>query len=286
MATLSLLEKLAIIFEVSKSSIVFLVAIMILIFFGLVLITTNKINVKTSRRLFLLVYIFIFACIIVLYKESFSTMVTYLMNNLFKVIYFPNLAIYLFAIFIMNIILWYSVFSFKSTNIIKNVNIVVYIIINYLLVVLLDIINKQKLDVFNQASIYGNKSAQAVIELSSLIFIVWMIFLVLYKAIMVYLTRNNKLPKVIKKKKNDYQEEPIMIKTMPMYANTINTGAELKKYDNLLTLEDYKYLLEVLKNNKEKQVEKTVTKVEETKEEKKEKELAKFRELQELYGVR
>ena len=285
MATLSLLEKLAIIFEVSKSSIVFLVAIMLLIFFGLVLITTNKLNVKTSRRLFLLIYIFIFACIIVLYKDSFSTMVTYLMNNLFKVIYFPNLAIYLFAIFIMNIILWYSVFSFKSTNIIKNVNIIIYIIINYLLVVLLDIINKQKLDVFNQASIYGNKSAQAVIELSSLIFIVWIIFLVLYKAIMVYLTRNNKLPKVIKKKK-DYQEEPVMIKTMPMYANTINTGAELEKYDNLFTLEDYKYLLEVLKNKQEKKPEKVVTKVVETKEEKKEKELAKFRELQELYGVR
>lgn len=285
MATLSLLEKLAIIFEVSKSSIVFLVAIMLLIFFGLVLITTNKLNVKTSRRLFILIYIFIFACIIVLYKDSFSTMVTYLMNNLFKVIYFPNLAIYLFAIFIMNIILWYSVFSFKSTNIIKNVNIIIYIIINYLLVVLLDIINKQKLDVFNQASIYGNKSAQAVIELSSLIFIVWIIFLVLYKAIMVYLTRNNKLPKVIKKKK-DYQEEPVMIKTMPMYANTINTGAELEKYDNLFTLEDYKYLLEVLKNRQEKKPEKIVTKVVETKEEKKEKELAKFRELQELYGVR
>lgn len=285
MATLSLLEKLAIIFEVSKSSIVFLAAIMLLIFFGLVLITTNKLNVKTSRRLFILIYIFIFSCIIVLYKDSFSSMVTYLMNNLFKVIYFPNLAIYLFAIFIMNIILWYSVFSFKSTNIIKNVNIIVYIIINYLLVVLLDIINKQKLDVFNQASIYGNKSAQAVIELSSLIFIVWIIFLFLYKAIMVYLTRNNKLPKVIKKKK-DYQEEPVMIKTMPMYANTINTGAELEKYDNLFTLEDYKYLLEVLKNKQEKKPEKVVTKVVETKEEKKEKELAKFRELQELYGVR
>ncbi len=285
MATLSLLEKLAIIFEVSKSSIVFLAAIMLLIFFGLVLITTNKLNVKTSRRLFILIYIFIFSCIIVLYKDSFSSMVTYLMNNLFKVIYFPNLAIYLFAIFIMNIILWYSVFSFKSTNIIKNVNIIVYIIINYLLVVLLDIINKQKLDVFNQTSIYGNKSAQAVIELSSLIFIVWIIFLFLYKAIMVYLTRNNKLPKVIKKKK-DYQEEPVMIKTMPMYANTINTGAELEKYDNLFTLDDYKYLLEVLKNRQEKKPEKVVTKVVETKQEKKEKELAKFRELQELYGVR
>lgn len=285
MATLSLLEKLAIIFEVSKSSIVFLAAIMLLIFFGLVLITTNKLNVKTSRRLFILIYIFIFSCIIVLYKDSFSSMVTYLMNNLFKVIYFPNLAIYLFAIFIMNIILWYSVFSFKSTNIIKNVNIIVYIIINYLLVVLLDIINKQKLDVFNQTSIYGNKSAQAVIELSSLIFIVWIIFLFLYKAIMVYLTRNNKLPKVIKKKK-DYQEEPVMIKTMPMYANTINTGAELEKYDNLFTLDDYKYLLEVLKDRQEKKQEKVVTKVVETKQEKKEKELAKFRELQELYGVR
>lgn len=306
MAALSLLEKLAILIEVSKSSIFFIVAFIAILVLGLILITTNKMNVKSSRKLFILLYIFIIAFTFMLYRESLTSMFDYLMNNLFVIIYFPNLAAYFAAIIITSIILWYSVFSFKTHAFIKNVNIVVYLIMSYLLVVLLSIINNQKLDVFNQASVYSNKSAQAIIELSSTLLIVWIVFLVLYKAIMTYLTRDKKVVTRVSSKtiakvtnkprtrgkiivKNTRRKLPANIKEMPVpvmvkaaqtFAPQVRTSKELQAYDSLLTIQDYKLLLDILKERKEQE------KLAALQKEKQEKELQKFRELQELYGVR
>ena len=304
MAALSLLEKLAILIEVSKSSILFIIAFIVILVLGLILITTNKMNVKSSRKLFVLLYIFIIAFTFMLYKESLKSMCEYLMNNLFVLIYFPNLAAYFAAIVITSVILWYSVFSFKTHTFIKNVNIVVYLIMSYLLVVLLSIINNQKLDVFDQVSIYSNKSAQAIIELSSALFIVWIIFLVLYKAIMTYLTRDKKVVTKVTSKvttttktkprgkiivKNTRRRlpanvkempVPVMVKATPTYAPTVRTSKELQAYDSLLTIQDYKLLLDILKERKEQE------RLAALRKEKQEKELQKFRELQDLYGVR
>ena len=82
MASLSLLEKLAILLETSKSSIMFLIIIAVLIFLGLILITTNSLNYKSSRKLFISFYAFIIVSTIVLYRESLLNMLQYLMNNL------------------------------------------------------------------------------------------------------------------------------------------------------------------------------------------------------------
>ncbi len=291
MAAPSFLEKLAILLEVSKSSIFFIIALIVIAALGLILITTNRMNVKSSRRVFILLYIFIFSFTFLLYKDSLANMFEYLMNNLFVIIYFPNLAVYFAAIIITSIILWFSVFSFKTSDIVKNINIIVYLIMSYLLVVLLSIVNDQKLDVFNQASIYGNKSAQAIIELSSVLFIAWITFLLLYKGIMTYLTKDKvqgkkKNTRIVVKNGNRYLPKNVKEVPVPYVVKATSTVPQIKKksdisyYDNLLTIEDYKIILAMLKKKKEQEKQVALRK------EKQKKELEKFRELQELYGVR
>ena len=86
---------------------------------------------------------------------------------------------------ITNIIVWISIFSFKSSKLIKRLNIAIYVIMNYLLALILSVINTNKLDIFTQESIYGNKKVTALIELSSGVFLIWIIFLILYKLILI-----------------------------------------------------------------------------------------------------
>ncbi len=293
MATLSFFDKISILFEVSKSSKLFIIALFIILFLGIVLVTTNKKNAKTSRKLFVSLYVFITLAIFVLYRENLSNMFQYMMENLFVAIYFPNLAIYFGAILISGIILWVSVFNFQTPKIIKNINIVFYSIINYLLIVLITIINEQKLDVFNKASIYTNRSAQAIIELSSTIFIIWVIYLFIYKAIMIYQTRNNKVTvrKVVRVQKitkkplvkeiaeTKEKVTPKFIKEKPTFIPKIQVNEQLQKYENLFTLEDYKVLLTILKEQRQKEKEELARKQRE------EKNNARFRELKELYGI-
>ena len=50
-----------------------------------------------------------------------------------------------------------------------------YTIINFILVLLIGVITDKKLDIYSVSSVYDNANAHALIELTSLIFVLWMI---------------------------------------------------------------------------------------------------------------
>ena len=218
MTKMSFMDKINILIETSKSSNFFVVILLIIAFLAFILFTTNNKNKKTGQKIFISIYTFITLFLIIAFHESLGKMYTYMMNNLFIVIYFPNLAIYLAAIIATNIILWISVFKSKTAKIIKNVNIIVFCILNYILALLLQVITDKKLDIFTQESIYGNNQAHALIELSSIIFIVWIIFLILYKIILSYLKKDEKpkVRRVIVEKKVKKLPENFIATTAPL----------------------------------------------------------------------
>jgi len=197
MTKTSFMDKLNIILEVSKSSKLFIAVIAIIVVLAVLAITMNKKNAKYTKNIYVLVYAFILIAILVAYSSSLGKMFDYMMNNLFIAIYFPNIAIYLAAIIITNIILLVSIFNKKITKLIKNLNVVMFSIMNYLLVLILSVVHKENLDVFTQTSIYGNRQVQALIELSSSVFMIWMAFLIVYKIIRTY-----------QQKTNSYYEKP------------------------------------------------------------------------------
>ena len=164
-----------------------------------------------------------------------------------------------------------------------------YTLINLLLILLIGVITDKKLDIYSQTSIYENYTAHALIELTSLIFILWMIFLIIYKLIRIYQVNRDgeKLPvKVIEKpiieekivkerilpdnivevaipnfaKKDSLEinldEDEIEYRTNIEVEKRINTKIrEAHAFDKMLTKEDYIVLLGLLKQNKEKQEE-------------------------------
>ena len=186
MSKLSLLDKLKVLSDVTSSSGLFIVAIVILIALAALLITTNTKTKKISRFVCIAIYGAIIIVSILFYREELFELFDYMMNNFFIAIYFPNLAIYFAAIVTTNIILWISIFNRKITKWIRTINTIIFCFIHYLLVLIINIITTNKLDVFDQTSIYENQEALALIELSSTIFIVWILFLIIYKIIRIY----------------------------------------------------------------------------------------------------
>lgn len=284
MARLSFVEKLSVLFNLTRSSKLYLVILLAVIALGLILLTSNRKSAKPVKFFYVLIYMIMIGIVLYVYKDNLSNMMDYMMNNLFIIIYFPNLAIYLAAILISNVICLVTVFSKKMPKIIKKINILMYCVISYILILILNIINENNLDVFNQSSVYGNTTAQALIELTSTVFIAWICFLIIYKIIKPYFFKE-KVPtkvivkKVVKKPAN-YKpiEAPYQVKAVN---NTIKVEKEPKentaKYDDLLTIDDYKLLLNILKEQKEKE------RQEKERQERIDKEQAKYRELQELY---
>lgn len=281
MSKLSFIDKLEVLADVVSSSAVLSITILLLIaslFY--IFITTNKKNAESSKRTYLIGYLIVTILVIAIYGSSLSKMFDYMMNNFFIAIYFPNLAIYFAAIIATNIILLISIFNFKITKIIKYINTTIYCIIHYLLILIINIITTNKLDVFSQNSVYENKEALALIELSSIIFVVWILFLILYRIIRVY--QNRKEVKITKKVSTTPVESKK--KKLPDYAKEVNPPKiatsiskkkqeeiknkqkemenlkkeeerkQLEEFNNLFTLEDYKVMLEILKEKNKKEI--------------------------------
>ena len=280
MSKLSLIDKLRIFLDVSMSSSLYLIVLIMLLIVGYMFLTTTKKTAKRNKTIYVIISVFIAVFLILSYHGSLSKMFDYMMNNFFIAVYFPNLAIYMAAIIIMNIIVWISIFSFKTNKLIKRLNIAIYIIMNYLLALILSVINSNKLDIFNQEVIYGNKKVTALIELSSGIFIIWVIFLILYKIILIYLKKDYKpkVKKVIVKKKVKKLPSNFEPKETPEYIygnypkkekEEVIVTKEVEVNEDIFTKDEYKMLLALLTKQKEKN--------------RQEKENNKIEELQALY---
>lgn len=267
MSKLSLLDKLKIFFEVSKSTSWIFVVILILLVVGYVFLKNNKKNENLSKIVYRVFALLVLSLMIITYHAPLNNLFDYMMNNLFVVIYFPNLAVYLAAIIATNIILWISLFNYKTAENVKRLNIIIYLIQNYLLILIFNVINQNKLDIFSQESIYKNTNATALIELSSIIFIVWIIFLISYKIILIYLRKDYKpkVKKVLVRKEIKKLPENFKNIEVPeyVYGNIPNRviikedkkEEKLKQvYEDMLTLEDYKQILELLKKKKKNKV--------------------------------
>ena len=134
MTQMSLTDKIGILYEMIKSSKIYILVFIVLLFIGYVLTSTSKKKSQTIKIIFLIIYLIILGTIVYLNHVNLSNMFDYMMNNLFIVIYFPNLAVYLAAIIITNIIMWTSILNNKVSKLMRNINVTVYSIITYLLI--------------------------------------------------------------------------------------------------------------------------------------------------------
>lgn len=284
MHDISLLDKIKVVVEMTKSNIFYALIIGFLLIISFLFITTNKNNAKESKRTFGSLYAIALIIILIKYANSLTTMADYMMNNVFIIFYFPNIAVYLVSIIITNIIMWISIFSSSTKPAIKVLNSLIFSIIHYVLILILTIITTKNIDVFNQKELYANHDIHALIELTSNIFLVWLLFLVLYKIIYTYLEK--------KKKDKIYEIEPLSVEhiketkkdpdlTINLPESVVRVKApyllkretsttriiyELPKqtentaiYEQMLTLDDYKLLVSLLKEEKAKGV-KTILK--------------------------
>ena len=262
MTRLSLIDKLGVIVNLSKGSGLLIVILLILVALGIGLTFISPKNEKRYKSFYLIIVSIIAVLIVISNYSTLGKMFKFMMDNFFIVALFPNFAIYIAAIIAMNIIVWVSVFNYRSARIIRNLNIFIYIIMNYLLALLLHVIVNNKLDVYSQESIYKNNDARALIELSSTVFIIWIIFLVIYKIILIYLRKDYKpkIKKIIVHKKvkvlpanfQPMNTPKVIYGKAPQRERIIVKEVKQEKQKERFTLEEYKLFSEILKSQKKK----------------------------------
>ena len=153
-----------------------------LIFLGLLLLlmVLKVLKVIDAKKMYLglvIVYMVIFLVILFSDKEVLFETFDDVVNTFFRNVYFPSVYFYMFMFIVINIGALISVFSSKIASVYKRINLAITMVINSLFLMLLNIIGTNRLDVFDKSSIYTDDYALTLLELSSFIFIAWLVSL-------------------------------------------------------------------------------------------------------------
>ena len=208
MTYLSILEKLSILFNTMMDFyfiLVFTVLLLVLTFMYI----AKKITGKKYILLMLLSFIGVFGISIIGNYEVLSNTFDDFTTIIFGNIYFPSIYVYIGVLVISFIAFIVSIFNVMLNKVYKVINSIMFVGNNILFVVILNIIAKNKIDIFSVQSLYSNTSLVAILELSMGLFILW-----IFSLIIVYTTNviciNFASKKVNKKDIKDQVFNPVL----------------------------------------------------------------------------
>ncbi len=263
MSPLSLVTKLQTVWEFITSKNLYLMILAIIGFLTVIFITTNGSNRKQSRHTYIILYIALFIFAAIQYGNSFISLVDYAINEVFITYYFPNIVIYLIMLIITNIILWKTLFSNNIDKKLKIINSCVFSIIIYLFILAIAAITNLDLDVYNITELYSSNQVRSLLELSMFIFAFWIIILVIYHLIKKYQYKHNI---IVEQEFTNYNiinnfdtNIPYKVVKKTMDIEPLEPKKEAKEPTEVIdlsktfTLEEYKIMSQILKEEKAKQ---------------------------------
>ena len=260
MSPVSLNEKIKIIWSVISSSplyLIFFVAIALLVY---LFSTTSSFNKKQSRKTYILVYSAFFIYLAIQYGGSLSTLIDYAVNQVFIGYYFPNIVIYILILLIATIITLVTIFRKNTTRILKILNSVVYGFLVYFLILILSVVNNLKIDVFDLKQLYSSNKVRSLLEISMLLFVVWVLVLIVYHFICKYQEKKREASKEEFTNYNvihNFEDNKVLSprKSYTYFEEPVVKQPEIvkEKKEEPFTLDEYKLMLKVLKEEKQKE---------------------------------
>lgn len=171
---MNIIEKLQVFMNLITNS-QLLMGTIVLISLVILLFINKQINKKKLFRVVLLINIGAFLILLFSYTDQLVNIYNEIVNKVFMNIYFPSVEVYLFILLFMFVTLIISICNFKMKKSYKTINIISFFIIFYLFLMITYIVVTNNIDIFNAESIYTNKDAVAILELSTIIYVLWII---------------------------------------------------------------------------------------------------------------
>lgn len=177
MRYLTLLEKLKILIDVLMTFKFILVLIAIMLILTILFIFKKLSNKKYTTLMSLSILLTLIISIIGNYKTLFKTFDNFT-TIFFNGIYFPSIYIYLSILLVVAVAFITSILSTKKKKVYKIINSIAFILNNIFFIIVLNIIAKNSINVFEISSLYTNSSLVAILELNMGLFILWIVLLI------------------------------------------------------------------------------------------------------------
>lgn len=223
----SIMEKLNILLSIIKNCEEIKYIIPIMIFVVLLLFLSCFKKNKIIKVLYMVVYLGIIGTLGYFFYPKLLEFLDYLIEVIVNNILFPNLALYTVILLIINFSVIKSIFSNKIKYYIKNINIICYSLISFLLFFIIKNIITNNINVYDELMVYANQELLTLIEFSMLIFVIWVLIHIIIGIVNYISMRFVKVEKVVLKEDNnihnelvleveDIKEEPVFIEYVPI----------------------------------------------------------------------
>ena len=186
----SILEKLECIFKLISSSVMYPIFLLFLTLL-IVLLVTKKLKDKKGIILIIISYIILSIIVIKNNYIRLGKVFDDISTSLFTNIYFPSAYTYFFILIIIDIITIKSLLNFKEEKVYKITNSIFFFTIQFIFILIMDLVGKNNIDIFVKKSLFSNKNLVILLESSINIFILWLVSLLI-----IYIT--NKIVEIIK----------------------------------------------------------------------------------------
>ena len=173
----NILEKLTCIVEIISANWMypaFLGAVLLL----LILLAIKLISKKTCFISILTIHLCLLGYTIFINNKELGSIGNDLINDFFMNIYFPSTYVYLFILAFIDITTIVSVISSTCNKIYKWINGIFFFIIQFISVLILELLSKNKIDIFSQVSLFSNKNLVMLLEFSVNVFIIWILTII------------------------------------------------------------------------------------------------------------
>lgn len=177
MSYLSIAEKFKILFDMIldfKFIFIFLGVLVIATFLYLI----KKIDNRKYIMIITLSLLLILGIDIVINYKELAEVFDNFMTIFFSNIYFPSVYVYVGTLLIVAIAFITSMFNKMLNKVYKIINGITFVMNNILLAIILNIIAKNKIDVFTPNELYTNINLVAVLEISIGLFVLWILSLI------------------------------------------------------------------------------------------------------------
>jgi len=195
MVDTTLLNKINLIYKfLCDNSIIALVILLIVVIIMDLLYGRNK---KNTKILYITIIILALIYIFLSYYKPFLNIIDVYISNIFRITYFPSIIEYFTMILITILLQIISVM--KCNKVLKNINIWVGIIIEMLFITNLIAMNNITVNLNSLTSIYENDLLLSLFQITSIIFMVWIIINLLVYIVSLFLPNEIEIPKLNKK---------------------------------------------------------------------------------------
>lgn len=143
----------------------------------LTLLALKLINRKKAFLMTLIGNIILLGVTIYTNSKPLSKIGNSIVNNIFTDIYFPSAYVYLFILIIIDIVTFVYLMKKNGKKSYKWIHSICFFIIQFILTLILELLSKNKIDIFSKVSLFSNKNLVILLELSTNIFIIWLIMI-------------------------------------------------------------------------------------------------------------